>query len=217
MPTGAGTSSAAASWPTEEDADVPRIAGPSIAEHVAAQEAAVVAAARRLFAERGVAAVSLGDIAAEVGLRRTSLYRYFPTKAHILQRWFDLEMDPLIERSHEVVDRPGPAGRRLEAWVDLQLDFVSDESHVALAEIGAMPDTLPEDVRDHVERRHRDLYAVLDGILREGDARTAAERRVRLRLIAGLIGSAAGLIGSGASRPVVRRELRRAAAAVAGI
>ncbi len=196
---------------------MPRIAGPSIAEHVAAQEAAVVAAARRLFAEHGVAAVSLGDIAAEVGLGRTSLYRYFPTKGHILQRWFDLEMDPLIERSREVVGRPDPAGARLQAWVDLQLDFVSDESHVALAEIGALPDVLPEDVREHVERRHRDLYATLDGILREGDARTAAERRVRMRLIAGLIGSSAGLVGSGVPKAAVRRELRRAAAAIAGL
>ena len=79
-----------------------------------------------------MAAVSLGDIAAEVGLGRTSLYRYFPTKAHILQRWFDLEMEPLVERSLAVVAGSGPATDRLRAWLDVQLDFMTDSAHVVL-------------------------------------------------------------------------------------
>ena len=67
---------------------MPRITAGSVAEHVAQQERAVFDAAIALFTERGYSAVTLGDIAKEVGLARNSLYRYFPTKASILLRWY---------------------------------------------------------------------------------------------------------------------------------
>ena len=196
---------------------MPRITGPSIAKHVATQEAAVVDAARRLFAERGVAAVSLGDIAAEVGLGRTSLYRYFPTKAHILQRWFDLEMEPLVERSLAVVAGSGPATDRLRAWLDVQLDFMTDSAHVVLMGASAAIGQLPPEVLADFGARHRELYATIDGILREGGARTTEQRRTRALLIAGLLRSAAELVAAGTSIAGTRRELYRAAAAVAGV
>lgn len=196
---------------------MPRITGPSIAEHVASQEAAVVDAARRLFSERGVAAVSLGDIAAEVGLRRTSLYRYFPTKAHILERWFDLEMDPLVERSRQVIAEAAPAAETLRAWLDVQLDFFTDGAHRALMEAAAASEEMPPDVVEHFGRRHRELYATLGGILRSGGAETAEVRRVRALMIAGLVRSAAELVSGGEDDADVRRELHRGGAAIAGL
>lgn len=195
---------------------MPRITGANIAEHVVAQEAAVVDAARRLFAERGVAAVSLGDIAGAVGLSRTSLYRYFPTKGHILQRWFDLEMDPLLERSRAVVAEQGPTVAALEAWLDVQLDFVTDEAHIALVDASAAAPELAPEVLAHFGQRHRELYATLDDVLRAGGADTAT-RRVRALLVAGLIRSSAELVGQGVPRATVRRELHRAARAVTGL
>jgi AcrR family transcriptional regulator len=196
---------------------MPRITGATIAEHVAAQEAAVVDAAKRLFAERGVAAVSLGDIAAEVGLGRTSLYRYFPTKAHILQRWFDLEMQPLLERSQQVAEGSGSPAQRLTAWLDVQLDFLTEESHAMLTEASALPEMLPDEVREHFAQQHRALYATLADVLRSGGARTTDVQRTRSLLIAGLLRSAVQLVGAGLPRPTVRRELLRAALGVAGV
>jgi AcrR family transcriptional regulator len=196
---------------------MPRITGPTIAEHVAAQEAAVVDAAKRLFAEHGVAAVSLGDIAAEVGLGRTSLYRYFPTKAHILQRWFDLEMQPLVERSREVAAGPGAPAQRLAAWLDVQLDFLTEESHATLVEASGLPEVLPAEVREDFAAQHRSLYATLTDILRAGGARGTAVQRTRSLMIAGLLRSAAQLVAGGVPRATVRRELQRAAAGVAGV
>lgn len=198
---------------------MPRITGSNIAEHVATQEAAVVAAARRLFAERGVGAVSLGDIAAAVGLGRTSLYRYFPTKAHILQRWFDLVMDPLVERSLSVTQEYDDPAAALADWLDVQLDFVTDEEHVALVDASAAAADLPPEVLAHFGARHRDLYATIDGLLRHASSPPPAPavRRVRTQLIAGLIRSSADLLARGARRADVRRELHRAATAVAGL
>ena len=71
---------------------MPRISADTIAEHVARQEAAVLDAAVRLFVERGYREVGLADIAAEVGLARSSLYRYVPDKAHLLVQWYRREV-----------------------------------------------------------------------------------------------------------------------------
>lgn len=193
---------------------MPRITGPTIAEHVAAQESAVMAAARRLFAERGVGSVGLVDIANEVGLRRTSLYRYFPTKAHILQRWFDQEMDALVVRSTAALEGSSDPREALVAWLDVQLDFVTDTEHRALSDAVTSAGDLPADVAAHIGQRHAELYATLDGVLAAG-SRTKALRRHRALLIAGLIRSTAESLTRGTPTTTARRELHRTAAAVA--
>jgi AcrR family transcriptional regulator len=196
---------------------MPRISAATIAEHVAQQEAAVLEAARRLFAERGVAAVSIADIAAEVGLQRTSLYRYFPTKGHILQRWFDQAMTPLVERSRAIAELNEPARERLEQWLDVQLDFVTDDSHASLVTATEGIDDLPDEVRADFADRHRELYETLEPLLRAGGTRGTEVTRARAVLIAGLVRSAGELSRQGAPRATVRRELHRSAAAVAGL
>ncbi len=194
---------------------MPRITGPNIAAHVAAQEEAVLEAARRLVTERGFAAVSLADIAEEVGLRRTSVYRYFPTKGHILLRWFDSEMGPLVESSLEAVAGEGSAYERLDRWLSVQLAFLLDAEHAALMAAGAAED-LPEEVAARIGSRHQDLYSTLAPLLREGGARRA-EIPVRAALVAGLLRSAGDLARQGVPRSTVHRELVRASAAVAGL
>ena len=193
---------------------MPRINAATIAEHVAQQEAAVVEAAQRLFAERGVAAVSLADIAAEVGLQRTSLYRYFPTKGHILQRWFDQAMNRLVEQSRLIVAEDAPASERLARWLELQLDFGTDESHAALVTASETFEDLPDEVRADFGRRHLELYLTLAPILRAAGARGQATLHVRATMLAGLVRSAGELVRQGVPDGTVRRELTRAATSV---
>ncbi len=192
---------------------MPRINAPTLAEHVAQQEAAVIDAARRLFGAQGVRQVSLGDIADEVGLRRTSLYRYFPTKAHLVQRWFQLTMAPLVDASREAVSTEGSPAVRLDRWLDVQLDFMLDDEHAALVAASGEMDDLPEDVREQIGAQHRELYATLTPLL----TGTPDLVRVRILLIAGLVRSAAELARAGIPGDVVRAELRRTARATAGL
>ena len=193
---------------------MPRITGPTIAAHVAAQEIAVVDAARRLFSERGAAAVTLADIAQEMGLGRTSLYRYFPTKAHIIKRWFDQEMDGLMARSTAAIDGQQDARAALVAWLDVQVDFITDSEHRTLTEAVSSGGELPPDVAAHFARRHIELYATLDRVLAV-HARSKDLRRHRALLIAGLIRSSADSLDRGLPMTLVRRELHRTASAVA--
>jgi len=52
-------------------------------EHKAERREAIIAAAARLARRDGVRAVSLGDIAAEVGIHKSALLRYFETREQI--------------------------------------------------------------------------------------------------------------------------------------
>lgn len=194
---------------------MPRIAAASIAEHVAHQEAAVIAAARRLFITRGVADVTLGDIADAVGLARTSLYRYFPTKAHIVQAWFERAIGPHILASVAIADAPGPPAERLEQWITLQLDFLLDAENDAMIVAALESTDMPTDVRRAIGARHEELYATLRRILAGGAATPPATVAVRVMMIAGMLRSCNACISGGAVQWLVRDELRRGAQAIA--
>lgn len=195
---------------------MPRIAAGSVQEHVARQEAAVVAAAIRLFNERGVHDVSVADIAAEVGLARNSLYRYFPDKAHILAAWFRHTITPLVEQSNAIAAEVGPAGERLGRWVDAQLAYLTNPDHAAL--LGAWGETpnLPDDVRAELAAGHRELYAALGRILIETSP-PPRDLDVVAFLIAAVVRSGAEQVRAGAPSAVVFKEVRRAARAIAGV
>ncbi len=195
---------------------MPRITGPNIAEHVAAQKSNVVSAARSLFSQRGVGSVSLADIAAEVGLGRTALYRYFPTKAHILMAWFDQEMDGLVVAADAALKSASTPEEALERWLEVQLDFLTDTEHRSLSDATATAGTLPPDVAAHFGARHRELYSELDKLLAQATADSGV-RRHRVILIAGLIRSSAESMDRGQDSQVVRAELLRSALAVAAL
>lgn len=194
---------------------MPRIAADTVAEHVQQQELAVVRAAAELFAERGVNAVSLGDIAAQVGLARNSLYRYFPDKAHIFAAWFRTELEPLQQLSEAIALGDGAPSERLDAWLTLHLDYLVAPEHQAMMAAVTESASLAEVVRTQVGEGHRDLYATLATIVGElGPGEAAApsrDVRVITMLIAGLLRSAADLVIGGADHDTVAAELRRVA------
>jgi len=195
---------------------VPKITADTVAEHIAQQEAAVIAAASRLFAERGVAQVSLATIASEVGLARNSLYRYFPDKGHILAAWFRAELAPLQEASTAIATADQPAGARLDSWLSLHLDYLTAPEHQQMMSVATELSTVTDDVRADNAEGHRDLYATLGSIV--GDLLLGADpprdTRVVTMLVTGLLRSAADLIvAGGADRTTVAAELHRVAAA----
>ncbi len=204
-------------WSLDEDA-VPRISAASVAEHVAAQEAAVVDAAATLFARHGASSVTMADIAREVGLARNSLYRYFPDKTHILAVWFRRELEPLIERSAEIAHGEGEPLARLHDWLDLQLEYLRAPEHRRMTEVMSELSSSEDPVRTAVAEGHRDMYASVTGIIEalvrtdgDGDGRDPDLLTV---LVAGLLRSAMQLDDSGADPAQVTAEVHRAAEAI---
>ncbi len=196
---------------------MPRITAASIAEHVAAQEAAVLGAAVRLFSEHGYENVTIADIASEVGLARSSLYRYFPSKAHILLAWTDRELPRHVAESRALLQGPGPPEQRIVAWVHHELDAAADPTHALLREATERADDLDEETRSSIAASHRSLVEPLAATLREAGL-PRAEVDVTSELIGSLVAAAARLEARSprAPRRVVRARVERAVAALLG-
>ncbi|MBS1882493.1 MAG: TetR/AcrR family transcriptional regulator [Actinobacteria bacterium] len=194
---------------------MPRISAETVAEHVERQEAAVYEAAMRLFLERGYAAVSLADIAAAVGLKRNSLYRYFPDKAHILLRWLRRELPEQVAESEHLLGGGGDPLERIQDWATYQLDYARRPEHRLIAALPDLARDLDQATRAELADSHRRLLAPLDDALAEAGLAEPVERRAAGRMIWGLV-LAAAEAESGGVVPAVRERLGRAIVALAG-
>lgn len=170
---------------------MPRITADSIAEHVARQEAAVFDAAVGLFTERGYASVSFADIAAEVGLARTSLYRYFPGKVHILGRWLQRELAAELERSQRVLAGGGTPRERIRRWATDRLDYARRPEHALIASLPDVVGDLDEHTRAALADSHRRQLEPLFEALVDAGLTDDAARATAADLINGLVLAAA--------------------------
>ncbi len=145
---------------------MPRITADTVAEHARQQEAAVLEAAVRLFTEHGVEKVSLGDIAAEVGLARNSLYRYFRDRNHLIAAWFDHEIAPLANACDRMVERDGPPLDQLDDWVKLHLTYLRVPGHREMIDAVASARDLSAETQSHITEGHQRIYGPLKQVLR---------------------------------------------------
>jgi len=200
---------------------VPRIHANSIAEHVAQQEIAILGAAEELFATKGIAATDLGDIANAVGLARSSLYRYFPSKDHILLRWFELEMKPVFDEAISIATADGDPTDRLLRWLDFQLDYLGDPSHRLAPRLQQEIGSVSSEVQAAIAAGHVEVYATASDLVAEilaqhppGRGRRRRDAALVSRLLTGLLQSSAQAELAGTSAIEVRRELHHAALAL---
>ncbi len=126
-------------------------------------------AALALFARHGYAAVSMREIASEVGVGAGALYNHFATKQDLLVELMTDHMEALLgawakERS-EALD----AAARLDAFSRFHIRFHagrSDEVFVAYMELRSL-----ERLNFHrIEKMRRTYEAELEAILSEGAA-----------------------------------------------
>jgi AcrR family transcriptional regulator len=190
---------------------VPRIGAETIAEHVAQQEAAVFAAAIRLFVERGYSQVSLADIATEVGLARNSLYRYFPDRAHILMRWLRAELAEQAALARERLVGTGPPVARIQAWAVDQLDYAQRPEHTLVAELPQVVQQLGAEARTELSEIHRALFEPLATALSHAGVADPAPVGT---LIGGMVLAAASQEARLGVDPALRQRLLSAIAAV---
>lgn len=196
---------------------MPRIKAENIAEHVAQQEAAVFDAAITLFIERGYEHVTLSDIAAQTGLARNSLYRYFPDKAHILLRWFEQQMPQQIERSTRILAQPGTPADRLHAWARDQIEYAARPEHELITKITALVPELDAAARANLAVAHEELMRPLLNVL--GEAGVAEEdRSLAAQMIQALVMAVARTGGEWGARDIAAtRALRRLDGSIDGL
>jgi AcrR family transcriptional regulator len=84
------------------------------------RRAALSSAAADLFADRGIEATTIDDIAARAGVSKGSFYHYFRTKAEILAAVRTRFAHEFRDRVAATVERCGQVGwaEKLQAWVE---------------------------------------------------------------------------------------------------
>ena len=188
----------------------PRISAASIDEHVRRQTARITAAARTVCTRQGYRQTDLADIAAEVGLARNSLYRYFPNKDHIRLVCIEEDMAPYLEELEQLPVRLPDACERIVAWVGAQFDLATGPLHVTMEFMAEISDSNAE-----LQQRIAGLHAAPNRILQEA-LQTIPARQNDARLYAAMIGNMVlaatrEAIGKDSTEQLnIRQELNRA-------
>ena len=124
-------------------------------------------AALRLFARSGYAAVSMREIAAEVGLQAGALYNHFPTKQELLAALMREHLEGLIaewESGREGADSPGDA---LKRFVRFHIRYHLQRPDAVFISYMELRSLEPDNFGD-VERLRRRYEAFLRDILEDG-------------------------------------------------
>ncbi len=130
-------------------------------------EAALREAALRLMALRGYEAVSMRQLAADIGLQPAALYRYFPTKEDLLFTLMREHMENLIESWRSARPVTGDPVVRLAAFVRNHIGFHvarRHSTHVSNMELRS----LSHDRLSHILKLRSGYEKELRQILREG-------------------------------------------------
>jgi AcrR family transcriptional regulator len=129
--------------------------------------ARVRTAALKRFAASGYAAVSMREIAAEVGVQPGALYNHFPTKQDILK---DLMLSHLAELFAAWDATPFPTGMDpLERFVRFHIRYHLERAEAVFIAYMELRNLEPENFAA-VEAERRRYEAILTGILEEGAA-----------------------------------------------
>jgi AcrR family transcriptional regulator len=89
--------------------------------------AALIAAAGRLFYERGIGTTGVEAVAGAAGVGKPALYRHFASKAGLIDATLAKRDADRRQSLFEVLERAsGTPAQRLQAAVDWQLEWVAD-------------------------------------------------------------------------------------------
>jgi AcrR family transcriptional regulator len=180
----------------------------NVARRLAARHDAIIAAARQMASEGGMAAVQIAAVSARAGIAAGTVYRYFPAKIDLVAAL----LDEMAEREIGALRRaasaaPGPLSALSAAIMTFSRRMLRDRrlSFAAIAEpVDAELDPPRVAFRQALanEFAARIAAAIAEGRLPEQDATLAAAALTGL-LVEGLIGPLAP-DASGREREVVQ-------------
>ena len=161
------------------------------------RRAQILQAAGRLFAQRGYAAVSVGEIAAEVGVTKAALYHHFPGKDELFTESICATLTAIASAIRRVVELPISTRRQIALL-----------SRIAIMEVQADADmdSMMRDVAEHlttsqqerVGAAHRSMEDAYTALMQVGIARgelRAYEPRLLAHAYQHLLAAFAGRVG----------------------
>lgn len=126
----------------------------------------VLQAALTLFARHGFAAVSMRQIAAEVGVQAGALYNYTPDKQTLLFDLMRTHMEGLLE-AWEAEKIAGDATERLRRFTRFHITYHLERPDEVFISYMELRNLTPENFRE-IEALRRKYETELEKILRDG-------------------------------------------------
>lgn len=126
---------------------------------------AVLAAAKELFAQRGVD-VPLDEVAKRAGVGNATMYRHFPTRREMMVAVYEEEVVELCDRGRELLEDPSPVDA-LFTWLGEFVAHVATKRCLAMAALDDAPRSpLAAQWHDSMYATASQLMARAEGTLR---------------------------------------------------
>jgi AcrR family transcriptional regulator len=127
--------------------------------------------ALRLFLTRGYERVAVQDITDAVGVAKGTFYHYFASKADLLARVCEWQVDALLEMAERVLDEtPGDAVARLRAVVALLWGWKRDNPELAETYSRVLYSDENQALRLKLQGSFVTFHPLLTGIVAQGAA-----------------------------------------------
>ena len=146
--------------------------------HLEARRQSILTAATKVFSQKGIAAATMAEIAAQAGISPGAIYRYFENKEQLAQgcmnesmdavkqAWenpaaLEMSFDELSRLTFESMDHEGEA-IDTQMFLEQALISVREGDASAIAEFRASHDKVREGIRFLMERQYGDRLRNVD-------------------------------------------------------
>jgi AcrR family transcriptional regulator len=145
-----------------------------------------VAAAARLFSERGYHGTSMRDLGEALGLQRGSLYAHIVSKEDLLFDVVDEGAERFLARGRAAADAPAPATKRLRTFLAGHIETAIehlDAATVFLNEWRYLSDGKRAEIEAKRDRYEELLRSIVEEGITAGEFRTDADVRFAVLLV----------------------------------
>jgi AcrR family transcriptional regulator len=163
---------------------------PALRARYDARRREVVDTAARVFAERGYASTSMTELTAATGLAAGGLYHYIEGKDDLLIAICDELLEPLLERTREIVAEDMPPVEQLRELIAAWVAHVVEHRHHMLVFTQERQAIEREPRWRRVRSQRRAFERILDDVLARGEAdgsMSFADRRLSLLALLGMV------------------------------
>ena len=153
---------------------------------VSARRAELVAAAARLFSERGYHGTSMRDLGEALGLQRGSLYAHIVSKEDLLFDVVDEGAERFLARGRAAADAPAPARERLRTFLAGHIETAIehlDSATVFLNEWRYLSDGKRAEIEAKRDRYEGLLRSIVEEGIAAGEFRPDADVRFAVLLV----------------------------------
>jgi AcrR family transcriptional regulator len=145
---------------------MPRIRAQNIEAHKELTRTEILDAAHELIEEIGSADVPLGDVAAAVGIGRTTLYEYFRDKDDLIASLVEERLPEVIQ---DLINHTGEGDvrDRIEQLAIATVEFIVEDRVLGLILHRELP-RLSAAAQDRIRLSHQDLAGRMTGLYLQG-------------------------------------------------